>query len=155
MGRWDQWVTRRIAVLKRTTKVGAIPIRTFCYRCISEPYLRDFARSEATEFECSFCGWIARKKPNSVPFNRFMEVIVETVWQYYEHAVDCMGWDGREGGFLGGATYDSYDIVYGLPTLSNDEAIVQEVVDSLGDQEWCDRSPYSLTGVDRFAASQP
>ena len=70
-----------------------------------------------------------------------MGVIGETVWAYYEHAVGCMGWDSRESGFIGSTTYDSDDIVYDLPTLSGDERIVQEVVDCLGDQKWCNRSP--------------
>jgi hypothetical protein len=65
--------------------------KDICYHCISEPYLRDLARSEASEFECSFCGRISRKKPNSIPFNTLMQVIGETVWQYYDHAVQ---WDG-------------------------------------------------------------
>jgi hypothetical protein len=127
--------------------------KDICYRCISEPYLRDLARSEASEFGCSFCGRIPRSKPNSIPFNRLMEVVGETVWQYYEHAADCMGWDGREGGFIGSSTYDSYDIVQDFPTLSDDERVVREVIDCLGDQVWCDRSPYSLTGVERYASS--
>ena len=127
--------------------------KDICYRCISEPYLRDLARSDASEFECSFCGWVSRKNPNSMPFNRLMEVIGETVWQYYEHAVNCMGWDSREGGYIGSTTYDSWDIVYDLPTLSKDDRVAQEVVDCLSDQVWCDRSPYSLTGVERYASS--
>jgi hypothetical protein len=128
--------------------------KDICYHCISEPYLRDLARSEASEFECSFCGRISRKKPNSIPFNTLMQVIGETVWQYYDHAVQCMGWDSGEGGFIGSATYDSYDILHDhLPTLSEDEHVVQEVIDCLGDQDWCDRDPYSLTGVERYSSS--
>jgi hypothetical protein len=83
-----------------------------------------------------------------------MQVIGETVWQYYDHAVQCMGWDSGEGGFIGSATYDSYDILHDhLPTLSEDEHVVQEVIDCLGDQDWCDRDPYSLTGVERYSSS--
>jgi hypothetical protein len=128
--------------------------KDICYRCISEPCLRDLTRSEASEFECSFCGRISRNKPISIPFNRLMQVIGDTVWQYYDHAVQCMGWDSREGGFVGSTTYDSFDIVYEhLPTPSEDEHVLQEVIDCLGDQDWCDRDPYSLTGVKRYASS--
>jgi hypothetical protein len=67
--------------------------KDICYRCISESYLRDLVRSEASEFECSFCGWIVRKKPNSIPFNKLMQAVGETVRQYHERAVDCIGWD--------------------------------------------------------------
>ena len=41
----------------------------------------------------------------------------------------AVGWDGREGGYIGTSTYDSYDIVGDLPTLSNDERVVQELGD--------------------------
>jgi hypothetical protein len=64
-----------------------------------------------------------------------------------------MGWDSREGGFIGSSTYDSYDMVDDLPTLSADQRVVQEVIDCLGDQVWCDRNPYSLTGLERYASS--
>jgi len=82
-----------------------------------------------------------------------MQAVGETVRQYHERAVDCIGCDSRGGGFIGSATYDSYDIVDGLPVLSGNDRVVQEVVDCLGDQEWCERSPYSLTGVERYAVS--
>lgn len=127
--------------------------KDICYRCITEPYLRALARNEPTEYGCSFCGRSSRKAPNSVPFNNIMKVIADAVWQYYDHAGNCLGYDSREGGYQG-STYDSYDIVHeDLPTLSENERVVQEVIDCLGDQTWCNRRPYEITGVERYTMS--
>jgi hypothetical protein len=123
---------------------------TICYRCVSDTYLREHVKSTASEFECTFCGRTSRKEPTGIPFNELMGVIGGAIWQYFDHAVNCMGW---EGGYVG-TTYDSYDLVRDeIPTPSENEEILSAIIDSLGDQIWCDLNPYALTGAERYASS--
>jgi len=125
-----------------------------CDRCISEPYLRDMVRSRASELDCSFCGRSSRKAAISVPFNDLMEVIGGAISQYFDYAVNCLGYCSAEGGYLG-TTYQSYDIVHDdmIPAPSENDEVLSAIVDSLGDEIWCDRDPYSLTGVERYSIS--
>jgi len=125
-----------------------------CDRCISDPYLRDMVRTRASELDCSFCGRSSRKTPISIPFNDVMEVIGGAVSQYFDRAVNCLGYCSAEGGYLG-TTYDSWDLVHDdlIPAPSENEEVLNAVVESLGDELWCDRNPYSLTGVERYNSS--
>jgi len=64
-----------------------------CSRCISDAYLKEFIKNSATDEEpCSFC----RRRP-SVPLDDVMEIIGNTVADYYNRAVNEPGYDGREG----------------------------------------------------------
>jgi len=111
-------------------------------------------RSQASELDCSFCGRSSRKTAISIPFNDLVEVIGGAISQYFDHAVNCLGYCSAEGGYLG-TTYQSYEIVHDdmIPAPSENEEVLSAIVDSLGDEIWCDRDPYSLTGVERYSIS--
>ncbi len=125
-----------------------------CDRCISDPYLRDMVRSQASELDCIFCGRQSGKKPISIPFNDLMEVIGGAVSQYFDRAANCLGYCSAEGGYLG-TTFDSWDLVHDdlIPAPSENDEVLKAIVDSLGDELWCDRDPYSLSGVERYNSS--
>src|ERR1700733_14223123 len=124
-----------------------------CFRCLIDPYLRDYVETEAAGFECSFCGRVSRKAPSTIPFNILMEVIGGAIEQYFDQAVNCLGWDGREGGYQG-TTYDNYELVRDqIPTPSENEDLLKAIIDSLDDGPWCDRDPYSLSDLERYNVS--
>ena len=123
-----------------------------CHRCISDPYLREMVRSQASEFECSFCGWHTRKVPNSIPFNALMEVIGAAIEKYYDRAVNCLGLDDESESGYAGVTYDSDDLVRDeIRTPSENGEVIRTIIDSLGDEIWCDQDPYGLSEGDRYA----
>src|ERR1700679_302574 len=66
----------------------------------------------ATEFKCDFCDRVSRKNPRSIEFDSFMEIIGSTIEQYYDRAVDELGYCSAEGGYLG-TTYVAHDIIHG------------------------------------------
>jgi hypothetical protein len=124
-----------------------------CYRCVTEPYLHEMVRGDASEYDCSFCGKSSRKAPISIPFNDLMEVIGGAISQYFDRAVNCLGYCSAEGGYLG-TTYQSYDIVRDeIPTVSENEEVLDAIIDSLGDEIWCDQDPYSLSRLDSYNIS--
>ena len=124
-----------------------------CFRCLSDPELVTFAKNNGTEFECDFCDRVSKTKPSSIAFDALMKVVGDVVSQYYERAVDVMGWDGKEGGYFG-TTYDSYDLVRDeFYSISDNEQVIQAIIDSLSDVTWCDRNPYSTTGFKAYELS--
>jgi hypothetical protein len=124
-----------------------------CFRCLTDPYLRDYAKAEASGFECSFCGRRSKKEPSTISFNALMEIIGGAIKQYFDQAVNCMGWDGQEGGYQG-TTYDPDEVVRDeIPTPTENEELLQAIIDSLDEGPWCDRNPYSLSDVDRYNTS--
>lgn len=66
-----------------------------------------------------------------------------------------LGWCSAEGGYLG-TTYDSYDIIHEhapFNEISGNDNVLQAIVDSLSDEEWCESSPYSITGFKAYQMS--
>src|SRR6266481_9188775 len=127
---------------------------TVCFHFLSDPYLREFVKSGATKPECSFCNRTSRSTPIAIDFDSLMEVIAGAIFQYYGHAEnEGMGWDSEEHDYFG-TKYDTRDLVLDvIGEPSENERVIRAIIDSLGDQTWCEKSPYSLTGVDQYASS--
>ncbi len=127
---------------------------SICHRCISDLHLKQMAKDRASKHECTFCVSRSPKTPNSIPFNHFMEVYAGALFQYYNHVEnEAMAYDSEDGEYVGD-TYDTWDLVkdvIGEP--SENEAVVTEIIDSLGDHLWCEKSPYSLGDFERYQYS--
>src|SRR5215469_672295 len=120
-----------------------------CYRCLSDRELAGFIRDEASNRECDFCNRTS-KKPSSIPFDALMEVIGDIIHQYYDRAVNKLGWDGEDQRYVG-KTYDSWDLIHeDLGTISENEAVLDHMVSVLGGEIWCDLYPYSTAGYDAY-----
>ena len=79
-----------------------------------------------------------------------MEVYAGALFQHYSHAEnEGMAWDSEDGCYVG-TTYTTEDVVrdeIGEP--SSNERVIEAIIKSLGDHEWCDRSPYHLNEFER------
>jgi HEPN/RES N-terminal domain 1/RES domain len=130
--------------------------RWVCDRCFGNQDIQEYIRSEAESHECDFCGRVSRKRPIAADLPAVVEFMLEAIDREYEHAVNALGWDGREGGFQG-IYWDSYDLLTDELQLDlpNDEdgELLQVLVDCLGDQEWCQRDPYAMRPHERLFAS--
>src|SRR3989442_8773739 len=75
---------------------------TVCFRCLADRYLRRMAKDRPTDYECSYCDYRTRKTPCAITFNALMEVIGETIQQYYGSADnEGMGWDSEDHEYVG------------------------------------------------------
>jgi hypothetical protein len=120
-----------------------------CPRCISDPYLKQFIKSSATdESPCSFCG----RRP-SVELDDVMEIIGNTVADYYNRAVNEAPYDGREGGYQG-PTYETFDVMDDIVgDISRRDEVIEAIRDSFDDDIWVERNMFSLNGVQKYVAS--
>ncbi|HEV2379950.1 MAG TPA: HEPN-associated N-terminal domain-containing protein [Terriglobia bacterium] len=127
--------------------------KTICFRCVSDPYLREEVKSRANKSECDFCNRRSRQTPNAIPFNDFMRVVAGAIFQYYSHVEeDTMAWDSEDQTYVG-STYSTWELVrYNLAPATNEDAL-REIIDSLGEHTWCDKSPYSLSDSERYQYS--
>lgn len=126
-----------------------------CHRCVSDPELVQHVKEDATEYKCDFCDRTARKHPISIEFDSLMEIIGSTLTQYFDRAVNELGYCSAEGGYLG-TTYDSYDIIHEhspFCEISDNDRVLGAITESLSDEEWCDKSPYSTIGFDAYMSS--
>lgn len=125
--------------------------KDICYLCLSEPVLKEFVRDHADRVQCDFCDRKHRKNA-AVEFNSVMEVIGDAIRQYYSIASDTLSYDREDETYMG-STYDTRDVLDDLGWPSNNDSVIEEIVECLGHETWCDRHPYSLSGVERYDSS--
>lgn len=119
-----------------------------CRRCVTDPYLKSVIDSNATGSRCSFCG-----RSSSAPFDVIMDVVAGAVFQYYSHAVNVAARDSEEGGYLGD-TFDTSDmLLFRIGPPSSRDSVNDAIVESFGDEVWCERDMYRLDGAERYLAS--
>lgn len=121
-----------------------------CSRCISDPYLKDFINSRVSVSPCSFCG---RRGIHSVPLDDVMEIIGNTVADYYNRAVNEAPYDGRDGGYQG-VTYETDDVMdHIVGDISRRDQVHTAIRESFDDDTWAERNMFSLNGVQKYVAS--
>lgn len=119
-----------------------------CSRCISDPYLKGFIKNSATDSPCSFC----RRRP-SVPLNDVMEIIGNTVADYYNRAVNEAPYESAEGGYQG-VTYDTDEVMEDIVgDISRRDEVLAAIRESFDDDTWVERNMFSLNGVQKYTAS--
>ena len=127
--------------------------KSICDKCLSDPYLKSIVRDETEEHTCDFCETTTDER-SCVGFNRIMEVIAKTVFQYFAHADEHLSYDREDGCYMG-ASRDTSDLFFGqeLSEISDDTSVIDEVESCLGSYDWCDKNPYSLMGLDLYQQS--
>src|SRR5689334_3354105 len=102
MGQWKKYM------MQQEDQGWTFSDAMICWRCLSDPHLRDVARKAAKGNECDFCQR-SSKRPTAAPFNDVMRVIAATLFQYFVHASrDVIAYDSEDGSWVGD-TYDTHD----------------------------------------------
>jgi hypothetical protein len=125
-----------------------------CARCIGDHDIQSFIRSGADSNQCDFCGQKSRMRPIAAPLDEVVDFIFAAIEREYERAVDALGWDSREGGYLG-THWDSPELLeqIGLELPNDDGRLFNILAECLGDEVWCERDPYSLRKDERLIGS--
>jgi hypothetical protein len=125
-----------------------------CDRCFDDDDIRAFIRSDVDSNTCDFCGRRSRTRAIAAPLDDVVDFMLPAIHREYEMAADALGWDGGEGGYQG-THWDSQDLLeqIGLRLPNDDGRLFDILVECLGDQEWCERNPYSLRRDEQLIGS--
>lgn len=120
-----------------------------CPRCISDPYLKQVIKNSASDDSpCGFCG----RRP-SVELDEIMEIIGNTVADYYNRAVNEAPYESAEGGYQG-VTFDTFEVMEHIAGgISRRDAVIEAISASFDDDIWVERNMFSLNGVQKYVAS--
>ena len=134
--------------LMRQTELGYgnVPNKTVCAECISDYALKAFVKEKADEYECSYCSK-EFDEPTAIALVQLVDHICECIRIEWQDPVECMGWDGAEGGYQGASVYTGYELVmYEIEELydTDNMELLEDIASSLGTSQWCQRHPYSL-----------
>src|SRR5690349_10812835 len=129
------------------------PSACVCIECFADPDLQAFIEGNAEPGVnvCSFCGK-EDEELIACKFRELMTHIKACIEEHYDLADNCLGWEGREGGWLGAPHWDTPDLLrgqigIGLPQDTRN-SLFWAMCSHLGHTDWCQRNPYGESRLD-------
>lgn len=98
-------------------------------------------KNNSDELYCSFC----KPKYQSnfvVSFDELMKFLMGGINYFYDDAANHLPYESAEGGYQG-HHFSTIDLVYDI-IPSEEENVIQEVLDYIEDKDWCSKYPFSL-----------
>jgi hypothetical protein len=117
-----------------------------CEKCIDDVDIKALIELTADSRQCDFCRRRSGKKAIAAPLDTIVEFMAEAIDREYDRAVNSLGWEGSEGGYLG-RHFDSYDLLdneIGLSLPNDDGRLIEILAECFGDEPWCKRDPYGM-----------
>jgi len=126
-----------------------------CPDCVTDEWLKQWVEDEASHNSCSFCG-ATHEEPIAASFEDFLGRVMVGIRFHWNHPDDeGIMYVTAEGGYQASIS-DNYDVVWDLNVSEND-AVVEALVNSVGDNGWVSRGYYAgterdwlVSGWDRF-----
>lgn len=109
-----------------------------CYECIGNAYLKQYIKKHGSVDTCSYC----KRKRTSLQMSSFLPVIMDGIAFSYCRAVDELPCD--EGQYVG-RQYTNYQLIFEElydEIAANDEQILDDIVNAMEDETWCDIAPF-------------
>lgn len=129
------------------------PSACVCAECFDDPDLQAFIEGNAEPGVdvCAFCGDEGADQI-VCKFRELMSHIKACIEEHYDLAGNCLGWEGREGGWQGAPHWDTPDLLrdqigIGLPQDTSD-SLFWAMCSYLGHTDWCRRNPYGESRLD-------
>ncbi|MCG1027611.1 RES domain-containing protein [Virgibacillus halodenitrificans] len=124
--------------------------KNVCGECIDEHYIQKFIEEKAYSSFCDYCGnededgsFIA------ADIDEVMEFIIDHLKYEWGHPDnEGVGFDSREGGYLGVSVYDGWDFAGDILCHEAEivnSSLIEDIRDNLADTMWCEVDPYALS----------
>lgn len=117
--------------------------KVVCHNCIGDEFLKTVIIEADNEGICDYCN----SQDNVIELEELMNYIMAGICTKYSRAVDELGYDSREGGYLG-ETWDTYEVIYDDIAYETDiynTDILDDLYEMMYDDVWCERDPYALS----------
>ncbi|MBI3348325.1 HEPN-associated N-terminal domain-containing protein [Pelomonas aquatica] len=110
-----------------------------CSACFEDEDLSAWISRNGEHQRCDFCG---RIDAPAVEFKGVSDFITACIEKYWGRAVDQMPYETAEGGYIGGNTWDTYDLLRDEIALSlprdHKGKLFYALLHALPDETWCD-----------------
>lgn len=112
-----------------------------CSRCFGDKAIKDFIIANSELEDCKFCN---RKNLKVCDLGEVIDFINGCLHKEFTDPNNGgVGWNGREGGWVGATIYDSHEILEEVG-LDADGDLFEEIANNLPNEQWCKRDPYGL-----------
>lgn len=110
-----------------------------CRDCIGNKSLYEYIKNNDQMNICYYC----HNHRKVVAIEELLKPIMSGTRFEYDEAVNCLGY--QDGEYLG-KTFDAYDLIYDKlidELMIDNESILNDLVETIGDTVWCQANPYS------------
>lgn len=118
-----------------------VPDKFVCSACIDDYAIKEFINEYAIEQECSYC---AKKSSRLIaaPLEDVIAFMLKGIWTEWDEPNNCMSWDED---WVGAEVIDSDELIrYRVGLESSNEEVLDDIILTLTDLQWCQRDPYGL-----------
>lgn len=115
--------------------------KSVCSNCFEDYAIHEFINKNAVEQACDYCG-NRSSEPIAAPLEDVIDFLLEGIGMEWDDPVNCVGW---EDGWVGVEVIDSDELIRDRVGLEDsNEEVLQDIINSIWDREWCQRDPYGL-----------
>ncbi len=120
-----------------------------CGNCMMDESIKKYIEEHACSTICDYCGYEDDEEEYiAADMDDVMEFIIDAIKLEWGNPDDeGVGYDSKEGGYLGAEIYDGWDFAeYILCDEANieNEILINDIKDKLLDTTWCKVDPYRL-----------
>ena len=117
---------------------------TVCSGCFDEFGIQQFIEEHKTHSYCSYCD----EEGNDViacMLDALIEHIIESInYEWGNPSGEGLPYETREGGWQFADVYNVWELFDNIGIGNTSEKIYEDICNSIHNQEWCERNPYSL-----------
>lgn len=118
--------------------LNSIPDKHICVKHFDDKNITNFIKKNYKDGYCDYC----EKDLKVVAFEDLMEFIMDSISNFYEDAGNFMGYNSREGGYLG-EIYTPDELVQEQIELSAEPfEVIEDVINSIEDIAWAQPDLY-------------
>ncbi|PZR20758.1 MAG: RES domain-containing protein [Flavobacterium psychrophilum] len=118
--------------------LSSIPDKKVCVRHFEDKAINNFIRRNYQPGYCDYCN----KEVNVVALEEVLVFMMEGIGNYYEDAANFMGYDSREGGYIGD-TYTADELIQEQIELVTDPfELTEDIVAAIEEIAWAEPDRY-------------
>ena len=124
---------------------------TVCSECFDDYGIKKFIANNSNANQCSYCD---SNKPDieACDFEKVVVHVLDSMkCEWGDPSNEGVGWESREGGWLGANVHDTHDLIYDILAIEvENEQILSDLNSAIIMGQWCKKSPYSLDENERL-----
>lgn len=126
--------------------------KTFvCHRHIEDRGIEEYIKRNSVTGKCNYCledDLFDEEDANEViPLVELVSHIVDCLRMEYDEPANWLAFETAEGGYQG-EVYDTDELLQDMGIHTENEALFQNIIDSILIDQWCDSDPYGLKESD-------
>lgn len=122
-----------------------------CGDCFEDEDVSEFIADNATHTHCDYCGQ-ASLDPIATHMDHVLDLVVRSIKTEWDDPAEELPYESREGGYQG-TTYTTAELLFDLEFPTENDQLLNDVLDSIISDLWCERNYFAGSDSDQLLYS--